>query len=377
MVLKHMTSCLGKDHGILKIIFTLLCSFLIANDWYIAFIEKPTLTREIKTTFSKEDIPEVTLCPEPAIDFDEMISLGYSDLYAYKAGIIDFKDWKKLSWSSNQTMDVKEVAEKLSPLKSEKDCPFAMAMPFWKNITNITLTRALFPYHFCCKIDAKDVDKNFHELFIILQSDFRLILSDRTLSSPFNIHTKNIYGEHIIRSEFGANFYKIKIAKEIHMEEDPNYPCKNYARPGDYDECLEKDFTSRIVEILNCTPPWLTNNASLWCQGVNILKKEDEGKFFKLIKSVLLGTAHSEKCPNPCLVIKYDVNHVGFMQERYSGIYLVFDENVSKTVSGLQVTALSLLSRFGGIVGLGKNLLWIVVLLISSVGFFRDSLKQV
>ena len=280
MVLKHILSCLGKDYAALKIFFTMFCTFLIANDWYIAFIEKPTLTREIKSKFSKEDFPEVTLCPEPSVDFEETLSQGYNDLYSYKAGLVNFEDWKILSWSGNQSMDVKDVMEKVSVLKSEEDCPFAYAMPHWQNITNITMTRAMFPYHLCCKISTQNMGRLFKEIFIITQSDFRVILSDQSLDSPFTVHTKNIYGEKIVRSGIGANFYKIKIIKKVHMEDDPNYPCKNYNRPGEYDECLEDDFISRMMGILDCTPPWLTSNASLWCQGIHNLEVNEGEKYY-------------------------------------------------------------------------------------------------
>ena len=45
-------------------------------------------------------------------------------------------------------------------------------------------------------------------------------------------------------------------------------------------------------------------------------------------------------------------------------------------ISDLQVGPKTLLTRFGGIVGVGKNVLWILVFIFSSVGFLRDILKQ-
>ena len=46
-----------------------------------------------------------------------------------------------------------------------------------------------------------------------------------------------------------------------------------------------------------------------------------------------------------------------------------FGKVVEKTVSELQINTRTLITRFGGIIGVGKNLLWIIILGISGIGF--------
>ena len=36
--------------------------------------------------------------------------------------------------------------------------------------------------------------------------------------------------------------YKVKIYEEVHLEEDPDFPCRKYSSPGQYDQCLEDEY---------------------------------------------------------------------------------------------------------------------------------------
>ena len=41
--------------------------------------------------------------------------------------------------------------------------------------------------------------------------------------------------------------YKVKILEDINIENDPNYLCTNYEKPGVYDQCLEREITKESV----------------------------------------------------------------------------------------------------------------------------------
>ena len=38
-----------------------------------------------------------------------------------------------------------------------------------------------------------------------------------------------------------------------------------FREAGDYDKCLEGEYVSRTMSLLNCTPPWMTEKEELWC----------------------------------------------------------------------------------------------------------------
>ena len=119
---------LSTDYGVLKVLFTILCSFWIFQDFYIAFIERPTLTSHITGDFKFEDFPDIMLCPEPPIDVSLMQSLGYVNYYKYNMGYGQHNDGSsKLSksWVGNSSLDVKDLFKKISTLETAKDCPRA------------------------------------------------------------------------------------------------------------------------------------------------------------------------------------------------------------------------------------------------------------
>ena len=71
------------------------------------------------------------------------------------------------------------------------------------------------------------------------------------------------------------------------------------------------------------------------------------------------------------------MERIGYNERNGSfGLAVAFEKFVQTTISDLQVGPKTLLTRFGGIVGVGKNVLWILVFIFSSVGFLRDILKQ-
>ena len=86
---------------------------------------------------------------------------------------------------------------------------------------------------------------------------------------------------------------------------------------------------------------------------------------------------HQGKCLNPCKTSKYYIKDLGFIsEEQKSGIIVNFDRKVEKTISELQIGTQTLITRFGGIIGVGKNLLWVIILLFSSVGFCAAKAKN-
>ena len=50
----------------------------------------------------------------------------------------------------------------------------------------------------------------------------------------------------------------------------------------------------------------------------------------------------------------------------------MFDRIVEKSISEFQRTPKTMLTRFGGLIGLGKNMLWIIILSVTGFGFFTN-----
>ena len=63
-----------KDYKILKLIFTILGFYLIAEEFCTFFVRKPTYTSYERREISGEDFPEIMLCPEPSFDLNALKS---------------------------------------------------------------------------------------------------------------------------------------------------------------------------------------------------------------------------------------------------------------------------------------------------------------
>ena len=57
------------------------------------------------------------------------------------------------------------------------------------------------------------------------------------------------------------------------------------------------------------------------------------------------------------------------------GLAIAFDNIVEQTISDWQIQPVTLLTRFGGLVGVGKNLLWIIIFICSSMTFVSKMIK--
>ena len=63
-----------------------------------------------------------------------------------------------------------------------------------------------------------------------------------------------------------------------------------------------------------------------------------------------------------------------------SGLIIFFDNIVEKTISNWQIEEITLLTRIGGIIGVGKELLWVMMITVSSItlaiNYFKYKDKQ-
>lgn len=274
-----------------------------------------------------------------------------------------------------------------SVFKTTEDCP---AMQVWWNENNefvyeylqFTITRAIFPNHRCCRTKPSENVKNnvingleiYYEKGKIknkrLQSIKLLLFSEKTYS-VFRQNTQTMFGDGLTASlgSGGENLYKVEIKQEIYREEDPQYPCIDYKLPGEFDRCLEEENIRLTSKTLNCTPPWMTDMKELWC-GENLLESEETAsRTYFLFEDILMGLSDSKQCSVPCTKTNFYVNKIGFERKRAKeGMIVVFENKIEKRISELQIGPKTLLTRIGGIIGVGKNLLWLLVFVFTSVG---------
>ena len=244
------------------------------------------------------------------------------------------------------------------------------------------MTRPIYPYGQCCKlIKSRAAEKNLIFKIIIdllLNSQarrvgtFKVLLSDEETSSRFKRHRFNIRGASLHTSEKdGANKFMIRIHQEKHLAEDRNFPCRNY-KFGEYDRCLEEEYSRQFIEIINCTLPWVSDRESLWCSNNLNISSSDIGKLNNLIDKILYGKADQGSCLSPCKTTSFEVEDIGFFSSKnIRGMAFAFADEVEVTTTELQIGAKTLLTRVGGVIGVGKEFLWIILCGLSGIKVIR------
>ena len=242
---------------------------------------------------------------------------------------------------------------------------------------NYTLTRPMYPYGQCCKlIKSRTAEKSLIFKIVInifINSEtkvrsFKLLLSDKETSSRFKLHRFNVRGADLESSDRdGYNKFMIRLHQQNHLEKDRKFPCRSY-KLGEYDRCLEEEYSRQFIEIINCTLPWVSDRQPLWCSNNLNVSASKLGKLNNLIDKILYGKADQGSCLSPCKMTSFEVEDIGFLSfQDLRGMAFAFADDVEVTTSELQITTKTLLTRVGGVIGAGKEFLWIILCGVSGI----------
>ena len=122
------------------------------------------------------------------------------------------------------------------------------------------------------------------------------------------------------------------------------------------------------MEIINCTLPWVSDRQALWCSNNLNVSASNIGKLNNLIDKILYGKADQGSCLSPCKVTSFEVEDIGFLSlKNVRGMAFAFADDVEVTTSELQIGTKTLLTRVGGVIGVGKEFLWIILCGLSGI----------
>ena len=173
-------------------------------------------------------------------------------------------------------------------------------------------------------------------------------------------------GDKIVSSNIGKVEYKVQIMEDIKLEGDPNYPCIDYKLKGDYAKCIENEMLQENFKYLNCTPPWMTKDEDLWCNGkYELLDLETKYNYDGFLAEVGAGLVKVKKCLPPCKEKTYQATEMGLRRKTSKGLIIWFENEVDITKSSWKVDAVTIISNIGGFIGIGKEFLWLVILLLT------------
>ena len=113
----------------------------------------------------------------------------------------------------------------------------------------------------------------------------------------------------------------------------------------------------------------------LWCNKKQRIDPEQSATLYgEFLHDVMIGEANIGKCSVPCTVKTFMISEIG-LKEGGGGIEIWFEKYVAVTKSTLKIDGMTLISKFGGFIGISKNLMWVLIMLISSLGVIFTNLK--
>ena len=176
------------------------------------------------------------------------------------------------------------------------------------------------------------------------------------------------------KSSTGYNNYRTSVSLQSYVTNDPSLPCRTYKKDFGYANCLEQIYVSQVQSILGCITPWLSDNSSLWCNKTfeNITGSEKEDIQF-LLSNILDGFADDGECLSPCNKLTFNSRLTRFdPRDDKLGIFIQFEEKMKTVI--FVIDEITLLTRIGGIIGVGKEILSALLFLI---GFLRISMTTI
>ena len=322
--------------------------FLIYQEFHLFLVEEPTHSIIKKVEFISKFTPIVQICAEPGINENKIIDAGYETLYAFFSGFKDEDEDLFIGWQSMSKLHPFDFLEDAVILNDSKDIVISAIFDgydYFSVEAKLEARRILYPYGRCYSIlNPKDV-KNAVNLEIDLNTSysgnvkifFQDPLRDVTfLFSPFAL--KDV--------AFDQNYdtiYTLGISLMNHLEDDT---CSNYDANSTYGDCVEEEIISKFQLLLNCTPPWFSDNRDDICAGQFSLQQNKQANISNIFFSMFAGT-YAPLCPPPCSSLSFTPHYVRSEPARNrSRIYINFPPDVEVTEEKVDVDFLFFVTRY-------------------------------
>ena len=133
----------------------------------------------------------------------------------------------------------------------------------------------------------------------------------------------------------------------------------------------------RAMEFLFCIPPWMTSKKDQWCNNLINTTSENKRKISNRLDTVMKGKASRGECLPICKSVWYKTTKNGHdeREDRY-GLYVEFRQKVILTSNHLSIEPMTLLTRIGGIVGVGKEFFWVIISVSSLLFMMRKHTRS-
>ena len=315
-----------RKHLTCNTLFQLLCaSFTIVfifEEMYTYYVIKPTVEHAEVQELTPETVPEILVCADPGFDEHNLVENGYDEIYNYALGILhdpeDHDDLLFKGWAGNSTDETaNSLLEKLVKLKSVEE----VAVYEVENVTTQTVAKKRlkhvnYPYGQCVQVSHISDFENYLQIrrprglngtsdkIIVLLRDPANSADIRPIS--FEMSGDKIYStRHDRQAERLKKYYKIKIKRHIHYQNDPHFPCKIYSIDDTFNDCRHHEIEDHLKKLLGCVPPLFSPDEETACNVRFSKSKEESHEILANIEKVF-KSYESEKCKTPCTKTTYE-----------------------------------------------------------------------
>ena len=193
---------------------------------------------------------------------------------------------------------------------------------------------------------------------------------DNRNSPKFNPDDMEMVGNQI-EIELGhsvISLFRTRISRFEHVTGDPRFDCTVYTRDNSYEDCIRRDLKETFQNIIECQPPPFAYDLNNTCdQKLNLShgKLVDIDSMFRH----LYWKDFRSHCKTPCSKSKYttrlsSTNKIPFPK---TIINIIFDQKLDVARSRFSINGNTFLMKLGGLIGVGRTLLWILVSLLGAV----------
>ena len=234
-------------------------------------VTKPTSTSSEVVKLDAENFPDVLICGDPAIDQNLSRRYGYDEPAIYWLGQNGSYGGNFIGWNGVEGQrDSVELRDDLLNMKIRNDLVkanwYVLKAGGYESNNPLAEFRILtFPYGRCQllkppqHLEISGYWLEFHEATLKPFTHLNILLMDPVNSPliyPTNFQMKGSQIKVRIKTlKKSWHPYQIKISQSHHVEDDPQYDCKEYSLNNTYSECIKEEWKEKFLGMLNCTPP--------------------------------------------------------------------------------------------------------------------------
>ena len=355
--------------------------YLLYNELFILLTQRPTFSYSTTEKIGKKVDIRIMVCPQPSYNLSTLIDNGYEDYFWYTVGI---SSAGFSGWSGNKNVDSMQLLDDAMTIKKSDTFPqmvliYKLKHEYLHLEADYSITKPFYPLGSCIDVvvPRSYKDGSFF-LFLLLDkfnntllqkiNGYKILLMDSLSSSVLKFEDHQMTGDAInaFKNRKGFIKFKVKINKKKNIEHNPRSECQPYSHDFSFDQCLVSRFEEKYLQCLMCVPPWLYDEKShnnKICNRSSWIGTEDLHACEVLSRDLINGFDIDQLCPNPCTSTFYSVKENMFEPRNdLLGVVVQFAEDIEVSNTGFVLDLLTFMSRLGGIIGVGKELFWLVML---------------